>query len=378
MIKKFFLIACFVWGSLGDVHADTASPLDCKNTLLKLSDRLWVRYREDPSAAHLESLLTIYRSWLVYLAKPLVRGATFGVSLDDLVQEAWIALAQEIPKFDPSLGFDFRTFAKKRIRGAMLDFISKNDPLTRPMRNGDKTVRIFRNQLQMELSRDPTDEEVLVELRKFFSENNEAEKIWNNHRLVGQFQSLDAAYDGSSALSAQRGQALAESLKDHRLQLPELELEREDSWKFLLQSLKPEVVEALRLVFIEGHNQNEVAARMGVDPSRVSQHLKEARKIFEKIGEPNVRAILYGEPVPDASVLESVRAQWVAPKSSAARFEEQLEAVNEFILRQKRWPSVGSRDPNEAKLARWVHKNGNRTKVFEMLKEEVKLVAPKN
>ena len=51
--------------------------------------------------------------------------SSFGISLDDLIQEGRIGLWKCISKFDETSGANFLTYAKPAIRNAMLDFIRK-------------------------------------------------------------------------------------------------------------------------------------------------------------------------------------------------------------------------------------------------------------
>jgi RNA polymerase sigma factor (sigma-70 family) len=56
------------------------------------------------------------------------------IELDDLVQEASIGLLQAASRFDPSRGLSFATLARHRIDGAVLDYLRREDPLSRRQR----------------------------------------------------------------------------------------------------------------------------------------------------------------------------------------------------------------------------------------------------
>ncbi len=58
-------------------------------------------------------------AWQVLQGKPLT------VSYADLVGYGWIGLLEAAQRFDPTRGLAFTTFAWSRVRGAMLDGISK-------------------------------------------------------------------------------------------------------------------------------------------------------------------------------------------------------------------------------------------------------------
>jgi RNA polymerase sigma factor for flagellar operon FliA len=56
------------------------------------------------------------------------------VTFDDLVSAGMIGLIQAVDRFDRSRDLKFKTYAQHRIRGAMLDFLRDEDPLSRTER----------------------------------------------------------------------------------------------------------------------------------------------------------------------------------------------------------------------------------------------------
>jgi RNA polymerase sigma factor (sigma-70 family) len=56
------------------------------------------------------------------------------VTFDDLVSAGMIGLIQAVDRFDRSRDLKFKTYAQHRIRGAMLDFLREEDPLSRTER----------------------------------------------------------------------------------------------------------------------------------------------------------------------------------------------------------------------------------------------------
>jgi RNA polymerase sigma factor for flagellar operon FliA len=68
------------------------------------------------------------------VAKRLVRRLPPCVDFDDLVSAGVVGLIQALDRFDREVNVKFRTYAKYRIRGAMLDFLREEDPLSRSER----------------------------------------------------------------------------------------------------------------------------------------------------------------------------------------------------------------------------------------------------
>ena len=74
------------------------------------------------------------------LAKRLRSHVPACVTLDDLIGAGTIGLIQAVDRFEASRGLQFATYAKHRIRGAMLDFLREEDPLSRTERRRTRTT----------------------------------------------------------------------------------------------------------------------------------------------------------------------------------------------------------------------------------------------
>lgn len=60
------------------------------------------------------------------------------VEFDDFMSVATIGLIQAVDRFDASRGLKLKTLAEHRIRGAMLDYLRRLDPLPRNLRQFQK------------------------------------------------------------------------------------------------------------------------------------------------------------------------------------------------------------------------------------------------
>jgi RNA polymerase sigma factor for flagellar operon FliA len=73
--------------------------------------------------------VTVPREQLILGLLPLVRAIAneirpklpANVELDDLISAGYLGLVEAAAEYDPSRGIQFETYAKYRIRGAMLD-----------------------------------------------------------------------------------------------------------------------------------------------------------------------------------------------------------------------------------------------------------------
>jgi RNA polymerase sigma factor (sigma-70 family) len=81
-----------------------------------------------------EATIVQYIGHVHVLAKRLQLCVPSCVTYDDLVGAGTIGLIQAVDRFQPSRGLKFGTYARHRIRGAMLDFLREEDPLSRTER----------------------------------------------------------------------------------------------------------------------------------------------------------------------------------------------------------------------------------------------------
>jgi RNA polymerase sigma factor for flagellar operon FliA len=85
--------------------------------------------------------------------------------LEDLVSVATVGLIQAVDRFDPNRKLKLKTLAEHRIRGAMLDYLRKLDPLSRPIRQFQRRREVAVQRLQGRSGNTPADSEVASELK---------------------------------------------------------------------------------------------------------------------------------------------------------------------------------------------------------------------
>jgi len=86
------------------------------------------------------------------------------ISVDDLFSAGIIGLMDAIDKFDPSQQIQFKTYAKIRIKGAMLDEIRSLDWIPRSLRQKSSMLGRTCEALEEKLGRRPEEEEIACEL----------------------------------------------------------------------------------------------------------------------------------------------------------------------------------------------------------------------
>src|ERR1700689_1253799 len=81
-----------------------------------------------------EATIVQYIGHVHVLAKRLQLRVPPCVTYGELVGAGTIGLIQAVDRFQPARGLQFGNYARHRIRGAMLDFLREEDPLSRTER----------------------------------------------------------------------------------------------------------------------------------------------------------------------------------------------------------------------------------------------------
>jgi RNA polymerase sigma factor for flagellar operon FliA len=86
------------------------------------------------------------------------------VDLDDLIHAGVLGLFDAVTKFDATKNVVFHSYAKHRIKGAILDSLRQLDWASRDLRKRQKQVDAISHDLSVRLGRNPSESEVAEEL----------------------------------------------------------------------------------------------------------------------------------------------------------------------------------------------------------------------
>lgn len=126
------------------------------------SDLLWKRYRrdsgpeDDTEGELIEHYLPLVKTVVGRLAMTLPAHA----SLEDLHSAGLVGLLQALRSYRPGSGAAFETFARFRIRGAVLDELRRMDWVPRSVHDKARRLQETMMDLEQRLGRSPSDEEV--------------------------------------------------------------------------------------------------------------------------------------------------------------------------------------------------------------------------
>jgi RNA polymerase sigma factor FliA len=200
-----------------------------------------------------------------YLARRIHERLPRHVPLEDLVHAGVIGLIDALNKFDSSKHVQFSSYAKFRIRGAILDSLREMDWGPRELRRKARKVEEANRKLSLELSRAPTEQELAEELGVSLREFQ---------RLLSELDSLEigslrveSPWDGKE-----------EDLCDYLPDAPEdtpffrcLRSEMKDLLARVIAELPQKEQQVLALYYFEELTMKEVGAVLGIGESRVSQ-----------------------------------------------------------------------------------------------------------
>ncbi len=84
--------------------------------------------------------------------------------IEDIVNEGIISLISAVESFDPAKNVKFETYASIRIKGAIIDFIRKQDFIPRNVRHFSKELETAYSSLYHLLKREPTNTEIAKQM----------------------------------------------------------------------------------------------------------------------------------------------------------------------------------------------------------------------
>src|SRR5581483_1691309 len=125
---------------------------------------LWQRYKEDGDERARERLVVAYSPLVKFIAGRMAAGLPAHVDEADLVSYGLLGLIGAIERYEPARDVKFETFAVARIKGAIIDELRSLDWVPRSVRTRARDIERATANLETELGRPPTDEEIAAGL----------------------------------------------------------------------------------------------------------------------------------------------------------------------------------------------------------------------
>ena len=200
-----------------------------------------------------------------YIARRVHERLPRHVPLEDLVHAGVLGLIDALNKYDQRKHVQFGSYAKFRIRGAILDSLREMDWSPRDLRRKARRIEDAHLKLRAELGRNPSEPELAKELGM---------ELRDLQLLLGEIDGLEV---GSLRIESPRDgkeEDLCEYLPDDPEDTPLFQCMRSEMKEILTRAiaeLSEKEQQVLALYYFEELTMKEVGAILGVGESRVSQ-----------------------------------------------------------------------------------------------------------
>lgn len=212
-----------------------------------------------------EQVVKKYIPLVKYIASRVIIGKSRYIEYEDLVSYGMVGLMDSINKFDETKGMKFSTYSSIRIKGAMIDELRKNSPISKGAM--DKLTRYNGavEKLQRMLLREPTDKEIARELGIDVKNIAEIERYINYISVVSLEELIFSHDDDMSVIG---------TIEDKKSPSPEKSLEEKEELEYLskaIDMLNTKDKNVLMLYYYEGFTLKQIGNVLNVSESRVCQ-----------------------------------------------------------------------------------------------------------
>lgn len=230
------------------------------------ADELWAEYWQDPSIELRNRLVVFYAPLVTIVARRFARLSRSMESLEELYSFGCFGLIDAVERWDASAGFQFATYATKRIQGAIIDELRREDFLPKRLRARVQIYHATRDDLTSKLHRSPTIREVAdelgVEVADAIKLHDEATALTHLAPLVEGNEATEGRVLGAAAPAPMPSEWVESA-------------EMIESVKAALRRLTERQRQVLVLHFLEGMTKSEIADILGVGRPRITQLMQQ-------------------------------------------------------------------------------------------------------
>lgn len=273
-----------------DRRTSTASPRPERRRRAKVSwdkqrtKRLFDRYKNQGDEDAREQLIVNHLNLVRYLA---AKFKNRGEPLDDLIQVGTVGLIKAIDRFEPDRGLEFTTYATPTILGEIKrHFRDKGWSVRVPRRLQELSAKVntATDDLTKELQRKPTIEEIAQVVDASVDDVLEAMESSSAYSAVPLETTGSEDEDAPSVIDRY-------ATEDSQLVGADDRMVIEDT----IRDFSPREQEVVKMRFIDGYTQVEIANKLGISQVQVSRLLRKTlKKIQEKIDPEGIRGIPNG------------------------------------------------------------------------------------
>ncbi len=210
------------------------------------------------------TLLVEYMPVVKYIAEMINSRLPGSVMVEDLVSYGTFGLIDAIEGFDIERGVKFETFCAQRVRGAILDGLRSQDWVPRITRARMRRFRSVREQLECELGRRPTNEELAGRL---------GVDIEQLHQLLSEVASVTifSLSDATGSPSEDSSLRNIDYIEDSGIPDPMEVLQKREIMQVARRYLSEREFTVLDSYYNHEMTMRDIGTRLGMSESRVSQ-----------------------------------------------------------------------------------------------------------
>lgn len=232
-----------------------------------------------------------------YIARHIHDRLPQHVPMEDLVHAGVLGLMDALNKYDESRQVQFKTYAKFRIRGAILDSLRELDWSPRDLRRKARMIEVASSRLSHELGHAPTEQDLANELGL---------TLEAFQHLLGELEGLDLGSLHAESAGRDQDEDICEYLPGNPEESPyflTMKSELKELLMRAIQELNDKEQQVLSLYYYEELTMKETGAVLGVGESRVSQiHSLALLRLRERL-----QTMLAGKQVPPQLADQAVR-----------------------------------------------------------------------
>ncbi len=232
-----------------------------------------------PGVAEREKMIESHLSLVDFLVDRMMTQVPAFVSRDDIRSAALMGLMDASNRFDPRRGVLFKTFAERRIRGAVFDEVRRMDWFSRTLREKQSRLSKVTDALGKRLGRAPEDPELAEELDMSLDDFRELQLQVSQLGTISLNENLDNDDDS--------GRTFIDNLEDTKQASVQERMEANELTGELagyLEQLSEKERLVVALIYYEELSQKEISEVLELSEGRISQlHSQALSKLKTKM-----------------------------------------------------------------------------------------------
>jgi RNA polymerase sigma factor FliA len=234
-----------------------------------MAQELWQRYHQQQSGSKTDTENALVQKYLPLVSAVVNRLAMTlpeHVDHDDLYSVGLIGLLQALRNYNPACGTSFETYARVRVRGAMLDELRRMDWVPRTIHEKARRIKRVLGELEQKLGKTPTEAQMAKAMDISVTEY---EELLDEVRPAA-FVCLDAVNASEEGDSGPLYEVIADTTNEG----PVEKVSNNELKQVIFERLKelPEMQrKVLALYYLEDMHLREIAEVFKLTESRICQ-----------------------------------------------------------------------------------------------------------